>query len=53
MGSHVGYESWVERDWLMLFDSAPKVEAFAHQVATIIAATSQMSADHHHRIGSA
>jgi hypothetical protein len=26
---------------------------YRHQVATIIAATSQMSADHHHRIGTA
>ncbi|MEV4125022.1 TnsA-like heteromeric transposase endonuclease subunit [Nocardia sp. NPDC049707] len=31
MGSHVGYESWLERDWLMAFDSSPEVAGVASQ----------------------
>jgi hypothetical protein len=30
-GSHIGYESWVERDWLMSFDSAPQVSGIGSQ----------------------
>ncbi|WP_327120715.1 TnsA-like heteromeric transposase endonuclease subunit [Nocardia sp. NBC_01730] len=30
-GSHIGYESWLERDWLMDFDSAPAVKGIASQ----------------------
>jgi len=30
-GTHVGYESWVERDTLMALDADPRVEAVASQ----------------------
>ncbi|CAM4366847.1 TnsA-like heteromeric transposase endonuclease subunit [Nocardia ninae] len=30
-GSHIGYESWVERDWLMMFDSSPEVSGVGSQ----------------------
>ncbi|MGW5113800.1 TnsA-like heteromeric transposase endonuclease subunit [Nocardia sp. NPDC004123] len=30
-GSHIGYESWVERDWLMSFDSSPQVSGIGSQ----------------------
>jgi hypothetical protein len=31
MGRHVGFESWLERDWLMLLDFDPQVVAFSSQ----------------------
>jgi hypothetical protein len=31
MGRHVGFESWLERDHLMMLDFSPQVEAFAAQ----------------------
>jgi hypothetical protein len=30
-GDHVGYESWVERDWVMVLDADPEVVAVAAQ----------------------
>jgi hypothetical protein len=31
MGRHVGFESWLERDWLMLLDFDPQVVAVSAQ----------------------
>lgn len=31
MGRHVGFESWLERDQLMMLDFSPRVESFAAQ----------------------
>jgi hypothetical protein len=30
-GRHVGFESWLERDWMMLLDFSPRVRAFSAQ----------------------
>lgn len=30
-GSHIGYESWLERDWLIAFDSCPEVTGIGSQ----------------------